>query len=137
MRSLWSSTALLRREFEFCRPLLRRRTLSLVRSFAKRQMDRVDCLKPFCPLRFAPLPPRIMRKPEFFEHRAEEREGRTWGYTTPGIPYIDLINQMGSWLVGGELEVLGPVLYHDGLDEYRKSPAAYATRCKTALPQEP
>lgn len=65
----------------------------------------------------------IMRKPEFFEHRQEERAGRTWGFTTPGIPYIDLINDMGPWLVGGELEVLGPVMYNDGLDEYRKSPA--------------
>jgi hypothetical protein len=30
-----------------------------------------------------------------------------------------MINEMGPWLVGGELEVLGPVTYADGLDECR------------------
>lgn len=38
-----------------------------------------------------------------------------------GIPYIDMIDKQGPWLVGGSISVLGreALAYHDGLDEYR------------------
>lgn len=75
-------------------------------------------------LTFNDQPVATMTKPTFFEHRKEEREGRTWGFTTPGIPYIDMIDKEGPWLVGGTLSVLGreAISYNDGLDEYRKTP---------------
>ncbi|KAG0414018.1 hypothetical protein HPB47_008843 [Ixodes persulcatus] len=48
----------------------------------------------------------ILRQPEFFPHRKEERCSRQFGTSTPGHPYIKMINESGDWLVGGDLEVL-------------------------------
>jgi len=65
----------------------------------------------------------ILRTPEFYEHRKEERCARMFGTTNPGHPYIQLINESGNWLVGGDLEVLERVKWNDGLDQYRLTPA--------------
>ena len=65
----------------------------------------------------------ILRDPEFYPHQKEERVARTFGTTHPGHPTIERIFQMGDTLVGGDLEVLEPIRYHDGLDEFRLSPA--------------
>jgi len=64
----------------------------------------------------------IMKAPEYYPHVKEERIARTWG-TAADIPYVKMIRAMGDWLVGGELEVLAPIKYNDGLDEFRLSPA--------------
>jgi len=64
----------------------------------------------------------IMRTPEFYEHRKEERCARMFGTTHPGHPYIQMIMESGDWLVGGELEVLERVKWNDGLDQYRLTP---------------
>lgn len=65
----------------------------------------------------------ILRNPEFFEHRKEERCARQFGTTHPDHPYIRaVISISGNWLVGGELEVLERVRWNDGLDEYRLTP---------------
>ena len=76
---------------------------------------------PSVALTYNDQPVAIMTAPSFYEHRKEEREGRTWGFTTQGIPYIDMIDKEGPWLVGGSISVLGreALLYNDGLDEYR------------------
>lgn len=65
----------------------------------------------------------ILRSIEIYKHHKEERIARTWGTTAPGLPYVEeAITPAGNWLVGGDLEVLNPIKYNDGLDHYRLSP---------------
>ncbi|CAL5337604.1 unnamed protein product [Camellia sinensis] len=62
---------------------------------------------------------------EIYKHNKEERIARTWGTTAPGLPYVEeAITGAGNWLIGGDLEVIEPIKYHDGLDRFRLSPAA-------------
>jgi len=63
-----------------------------------------------------------MASPEFYEHRKEERAGRTFGITHEGHPYIKMINEAGDWLVGGKIEVLKKITYNDGMDQFRLTP---------------
>lgn len=66
----------------------------------------------------------ILRNIEIYKHNKEERIARTWGTTAPGLPYVEeAITHAGNWLIGGDLEVLERIKYHDGLDHYRLSPA--------------
>lgn len=61
---------------------------------------------------------------EIYHHNKEERIARTWGTTAPGLPYVEeAITNGGNWLIGGDLEVIEPIKYNDGLDQYRLSPA--------------
>ncbi|PON93866.1 sulfate adenylyltransferase, prokaryotic-type [Trema orientale] len=65
----------------------------------------------------------ILRGIEIYKHNKEERTARTWGTTAPGLPYVEeVITSAGNWLIGGDLEVLEPIKYNDGLDHYRLSP---------------
>ncbi|XP_076949245.1 ATP sulfurylase 2-like [Bidens hawaiensis] len=65
----------------------------------------------------------ILRSIEIYKHNKEERIARTWGTTAPGLPYVEeVITPSGNWLIGGDLEVLSPIKYNDGLDNYRLSP---------------
>jgi 3'-phosphoadenosine 5'-phosphosulfate synthase len=64
----------------------------------------------------------IMRKPEFYYHRKEERVARQFGITVKDHPYIKMIYESGDWLVGGELEVLKRIQWGDELDHYRLTP---------------
>lgn len=65
----------------------------------------------------------VLRSIEIYKHNKEERIARTWGTTAPGLPYVDeAITPSGNWLIGGDLEVLEPIKYNDGLDHYRLSP---------------
>ncbi|KAK3145346.1 hypothetical protein QOZ80_4AG0327660 [Eleusine coracana subsp. coracana] len=65
----------------------------------------------------------FLRRVEIYPHNKEERVARTWGTTAPGLPYVDeTITSAGNWLIGGDLEVLEPIKYNDGLDHYRLSP---------------
>ncbi|RWS31007.1 adenylsulfate kinase-like protein, partial [Leptotrombidium deliense] len=72
----------------------------------------------------------ILRNPEFYEHRKEERCARTFGTCNSGHPTVKLILESGDWLVGGELEVLQKVTWNDGLDEYRLTPLELKKRFK-------
>ncbi|KAJ7979971.1 ATP sulfurylase [Quillaja saponaria] len=66
----------------------------------------------------------ILKDIEIYKHPKEERIARTWGTTAPGLPYVDeAITHAGNWLIGGDLEVIEPIKYHDGLDRFRLSPA--------------
>ncbi|KAH7444870.1 hypothetical protein KP509_02G094800 [Ceratopteris richardii] len=66
----------------------------------------------------------ILRDIEIYKHNKEERIARTWGTIAPGLPYVEeAIVHAGNWLIGGDLEVLEPIKYNDGLDHYRLSPA--------------
>lgn len=70
------------------------------------------------------LDPNFCFSIEIYKHNKEERIARTWGTTASGLPYVDeAIATAGNWLIGGDLEVIEPIKYHDGLDQYRLSPA--------------
>lgn len=65
----------------------------------------------------------ILRNPEIYGHRKEERCARTWGIYTTAHPHMkENINDRGNWLIGGEVEQLERVMWNDGLDSYRKTP---------------
>eukprot|EP00268_Persea_americana_P068433 TRINITY_DN9531_c0_g1_i1.p1 TRINITY_DN9531_c0_g1~~TRINITY_DN9531_c0_g1_i1.p1 ORF type:complete len:518 (-),score=97.94 TRINITY_DN9531_c0_g1_i1:418-1884(-) len=65
----------------------------------------------------------ILRRVQIYKHNKEERIARTWGTTAPGLPYVEeVITPAGNWLIGGDLEVIQPIKYNDGLDHYRLSP---------------
>ncbi|KAL7210126.1 hypothetical protein ACSBR1_031645 [Camellia fascicularis] len=69
-------------------------------------------------------PVAILSNIEIYKHNKEERIARTWGTTAPGLPYVEeAITNSGNWLIGGDLEVIEPIKYHDGLDRFRLSPA--------------
>ncbi|CAL8391113.1 unnamed protein product [Arctogadus glacialis] len=72
----------------------------------------------------------ILRKPEFYEHRKEERCARQWGTTCPQHPYIKMVMEGGDWLVGGDLEVLERIRWNDGLDKYRLTPVELKQKFK-------
>jgi 3'-phosphoadenosine 5'-phosphosulfate synthase len=64
----------------------------------------------------------ILRNFEIYDHNKEERCARTFGLTDSRHPYTELIYNSGDYLVGGDIEVLKPLTYNDGLDEYRLTP---------------
>uniref|UniRef100_A0A8C6TNQ2 3'-phosphoadenosine 5'-phosphosulfate synthase 1 n=1 Tax=Neogobius melanostomus TaxID=47308 RepID=A0A8C6TNQ2_9GOBI len=64
----------------------------------------------------------ILRNPEFYEHRKEERCARQWGTTCKDHPYIKMVMESGDWLVGGDLQVLDKIYWNDDLDQYRLTP---------------
>eukprot|EP00252_Welwitschia_mirabilis_P003688 TRINITY_DN13745_c0_g1_i1.p1 TRINITY_DN13745_c0_g1~~TRINITY_DN13745_c0_g1_i1.p1 ORF type:complete len:457 (-),score=80.31 TRINITY_DN13745_c0_g1_i1:264-1634(-) len=65
----------------------------------------------------------VVRDIEIYKHNKEERIARTWGTPARGLPYVEeAIANAGDWLLGGDLEVLQPIKYNDGLDHYRLSP---------------
>nr|AHN52256.1 ATP sulfurylase [Cicer arietinum] len=69
-------------------------------------------------------PVAILNDIEIYKHPKEERIARTWGTTAPGLLYVEeTITNAGNWLIGGDLEVIEPIKYHDGLDHFRLSPA--------------
>ncbi|XP_028776437.1 ATP sulfurylase 1, chloroplastic [Neltuma alba] len=69
-------------------------------------------------------PVAILNDIEIYKHPKEERIARTWGTTAPGLPYVEeAITPAGNWLIGGDLEVIEPIKYRDGLDHFRLSPA--------------
>ncbi|XP_046980719.1 bifunctional 3'-phosphoadenosine 5'-phosphosulfate synthase isoform X2 [Schistocerca americana] len=70
----------------------------------------------------------ILRKPEFYGHRKEERVCRQFGTSHRGHPYIKMIYESGDWLVGGDLEVLERIRWNDGLDSYRLTPLELRAR---------
>ena len=67
----------------------------------KKRLEGVSSLA----LRYNDKPVAVLRSPEFFEHRKEERCARQFGTTNPNHPYISQIMAAGDWLVGGEIEV--------------------------------
>lgn len=89
-----------------------------VSSSEKQQLDGCSTLA----LRYRGQNVAIMRKPEFYYHRKEERIARTFGTTNKDHPGVRLIMEQGDWLVGGELDVLERIRWNDGLDEYRLTP---------------
>ncbi|XP_076235893.1 bifunctional 3'-phosphoadenosine 5'-phosphosulfate synthase [Calliopsis andreniformis] len=71
----------------------------------------------------------ILRRPEFFPHRKEERCCRQYGTNDSGHPYVKMIQTSGDWLVGGDLEVFERIRWNDGLDKYRLTPNEIRKKC--------
>lgn len=61
----------------------------------------------------------ILRNVEIYANRKEEILARIFGVIDPGHPYIEYFNRGGPWLLGGEIELLERIQYHDGLDRFR------------------
>ncbi|XP_076299328.1 bifunctional 3'-phosphoadenosine 5'-phosphosulfate synthase 2 [Lasioglossum baleicum] len=72
----------------------------------------------------------ILRDPEFFAHRKEERCSREFGTNDPDHPHVRMIQNSGDWLVGGELEVFEKIRWNDGLDVYRLTPNEIRKSCQ-------
>jgi len=72
----------------------------------------------------------ILRAPEFYDHRKEERCSRMFGTANKGHPYIQMIYESGDWLVGGDIEALERIKWNDGLDQYRLTPTELRARFK-------
>ncbi|XP_043505660.1 bifunctional 3'-phosphoadenosine 5'-phosphosulfate synthase 2-like isoform X1 [Polistes fuscatus] len=72
----------------------------------------------------------ILRNPEFYFHRKEERCSREFGTNDLGHPYVKMIHESGDWLLGGELEVLEKIRWNDGLDQYRLTPNEIREKCR-------
>lgn len=64
----------------------------------------------------------ILRKPEFYFQRKEERCARQFGTSNVNHPYVKMIMESGQYLVGGEVDVLERIRWNDGLDSYRLTP---------------
>ncbi|XP_032680945.1 bifunctional 3'-phosphoadenosine 5'-phosphosulfate synthase-like [Odontomachus brunneus] len=71
----------------------------------------------------------VLRKPEFYYHRKEERCCRQFGTNDPRHPYVKMVLESGDWLVGGDLEVLERIRWNDGLDRYRMTPNEIRAKC--------
>ena len=64
----------------------------------------------------------IVRNPEIYAHRQEERMCRQWGAVCTSHPYVKMMFEAGNWLLGGDLDVFDRIRWNDGLDEYRRTP---------------
>ncbi|XP_017338528.1 bifunctional 3'-phosphoadenosine 5'-phosphosulfate synthase 2b isoform X1 [Ictalurus punctatus] len=96
-------------------------SIPIVLPVSKEDKDRLDGCAAFA-LEYKGRRVAIMRNPEFYGHRKEERCARQWGTTCPQHPYIKMVMESGDWLAGGDLEVLERIKWNDGLDQYRLTP---------------
>jgi len=65
-----------------------------------------------------------LKNPEVYAYRKHEIIARVFGSWDMEHPWIKMMMTPGyKWLVGGEIETLGRIKYHDGLDKYRLTPA--------------
>jgi len=96
-------------------------SIPLVLPLQKEDKERVEGCQAFT-LRYEGKNVAILRNPEIYPHNKEERCCRQFGTSNPGHPYVKMIMSSGDWLAGGDLEVLGPIEWNDGLDQYRLTP---------------
>ncbi|EDW49837.1 GM19669 [Drosophila sechellia] len=74
----------------------------------------------------------ILRRPEFYFQRKEERLARQFGTSNPNHPYSKQVYESGDYLVGGDLAVIERIRWEDGLDQYRLTPNELRRRFKGA-----
>lgn len=96
-------------------------SIPIVLPVEKSDKERLESTTAFT-LSYNGKPVAILRKPQFFNHRKEERVCRQFGTSNPNHPYIKIIYSGGDFLVGGDLEVLGRIRWGDGLDRFRLTP---------------
>lgn len=102
-------------------------SVPIVLSLTESDKKRLEDVSAFT-LTYDDKPVAILRNPEFFFHRKEERCSRQFGTNNQDHPYIRLINDSGDFLVGGDLEVLERIKWNDGLDQYRLTPKEIRNR---------
>ncbi|KAL8592668.1 hypothetical protein ACOMHN_037608 [Nucella lapillus] len=91
--------------------------------------ERLEGAKAFT-LRYGDKAIAVLRDPEFYPHRKEERCCRQFGTCNVGHPYIKMIEESGDWLVGGSIEVLDRITWGDSLDQYRLTPRELRAKFK-------
>jgi len=104
-------------------------SVPIVLPISSEDKDKLADCKKFT-LRYQGVAKAIIRDPEFYEHRKEERCARQFGLYNEGHPYIQMIKDSGDWLVGGDVEVLGKITWNDGLDHYRLTPSQLRAKFK-------
>lgn len=67
-------------------------------------------------------PVAILRNPEIYYQRKEERCSRQFGTSDRKHPYIKMVYESGSYLIGGDLDVIERIKWNDKLDDYRLTP---------------
>lgn len=67
-------------------------------------------------------PVAILRNPEIYYQRKEERCSRQFGTSDRKHPYIKMVMESGSYLIGGDLDVIERIKWNDDLDDYRLTP---------------
>ncbi|KAL0102253.1 hypothetical protein PUN28_018651 [Cardiocondyla obscurior] len=93
--------------------------------------DKERCFNaPALVLRYQDKDLAILRNPEFYLHRKEERCCRQFGINNSEHPCVKLIRDSGDWLVGGDVEVLERIKWNDGLDHYRLTPNEIRIKCR-------
>ncbi|XP_050307393.1 bifunctional 3'-phosphoadenosine 5'-phosphosulfate synthase-like [Anthonomus grandis grandis] len=73
----------------------------------------------------------LLKSPEIYFHRKEERVARQFGTTHPDHPYIKLIKESGDWLIGGDIQMFKKITWNDGLDKYRLTPKELKEKFKS------
>nr|XP_006009985.1 PREDICTED: bifunctional 3'-phosphoadenosine 5'-phosphosulfate synthase 2 [Latimeria chalumnae] len=96
-------------------------SIPIVLPVTKENKERLDGCAAFA-LEYGGHRVAILRNPEFYEHRKEERCARQWGTICEKHPHIKMVFESGDWLAGGDLEVLERIRWNDGLDHYRLTP---------------
>lgn len=104
-------------------------SVPIVLAIHTKDKERLSGLSSFT-LRYKNKALAILRRPEFYYHRKEERCGWQFGTNNLGHPYVKMIHESGDWLVGGDIEVIERIKWHDGLDQYRLTPNEIRTKCK-------
>ncbi|XP_043591791.1 bifunctional 3'-phosphoadenosine 5'-phosphosulfate synthase isoform X2 [Bombus pyrosoma] len=104
-------------------------SVPIVLAIHTKDKERLNGLSSFT-LRYKNKVLAILRRPEFYYHRKEERCGWQFGTNNLGHPYVKMIHESGDWLVGGDIEVIERIKWHDGLDQYRLTPNEIRTKCK-------
>lgn len=92
----------------------------------KERLDGVSGLT----LQYEGKPVAILRRPEFYYQRKEERLARQFGTSNPNHPYAKQVFESGEYLVGGELSVIERIRWRDGLDQYRLTPNELRSKFK-------
>ena len=83
---------------------LTNQSIPIVLPVSKIDKDRLEKQPAIC-LMYESKRYAVLRNPEFFPHRKEERCSRQWGTSNPGHPHIKMVMDSGDWLVGGDLEL--------------------------------
>lgn len=96
-------------------------SVPIVLSLSENDKKRLQDVSAFT-LTYNARPVAILRSPEFFYQRKEERCCRQFGTANKNHPYIKMIYESGEYLVGGDLEVLERIVWNDYLDQYRLTP---------------
>jgi len=96
-------------------------SVPIVLSASQADKDRLDGSSSLT-LKYQGKPVAILRRPEFYYQRKEERLARQFGTSNPNHPYSKQVYESGDYLVGGDLAVIERIRWNDGLDQYRLTP---------------